>query len=80
VFGHHQMKLNPSKYDFSIKERKFWGFLVTSKGIEPNLEKILSHSRHDSFSVNKRGLVPHREIGCPQLIHNILKGVYCTIL
>jgi len=34
------MKLNPSEYIFAIKGGTFLGFLVSSKGIEPNLEKI----------------------------------------
>jgi hypothetical protein len=40
MFGHHQMKFNNSKYIFTIKWEKFLGFLVSSKGIKPNLEKI----------------------------------------
>jgi hypothetical protein len=40
MFGHHQMKFNPSKSVFTIKWGKFLGFLVSSKEIEPNLEKI----------------------------------------
>jgi hypothetical protein len=35
------MKLNPTKYVFAIRERNILGFLVLSKGIEPNSEKIL---------------------------------------
>jgi hypothetical protein len=40
MFSHHQMKFNHSKFIFTIKWGKFLGFLVNSKGIEPNLEKI----------------------------------------
>jgi len=34
------MKLNPFKCVFAIWGRKFLGFLVSNKGIEPNLENI----------------------------------------
>jgi len=34
-----EIKLNPSKYVFTIREGKFLGFLVRRKEIEPNPEK-----------------------------------------
>jgi len=46
------MKLNPSKRVFAIKWEKFLSFLVSSKGIKPNLEKI-----HVIL-----GMAPHRSI------------------
>ena len=40
VLNHHHFKLNPSKFVFVIKGWKLLGFLVSSKRIEHNLEKI----------------------------------------
>lgn len=40
VLNHHHFKLNSSKFVFVIKGWKLLGFLVSSKGIEHNLEKI----------------------------------------
>lgn len=36
----YKMKLNPSKCSFGIASGKFLSFMVSSRGIEPNLEKI----------------------------------------
>ncbi|GKV41596.1 hypothetical protein SLEP1_g49102 [Rubroshorea leprosula] len=40
VLKTHNMKLNPTKCTFGVKARKFLGFMLTSRGIEVNLEKI----------------------------------------
>jgi hypothetical protein len=40
VLESHNMKLNPFKCVFAIWGRKFLGFLVSNRGIEPNLENI----------------------------------------
>jgi hypothetical protein len=40
VLESHNMKLNPFKCVFAIQGRKFLGFLVSNRGIEPNLENI----------------------------------------
>jgi hypothetical protein len=34
------MKLNPAKCAFRISFKKFWGYMVSSRGIEANPEKI----------------------------------------
>ena len=34
------MKLNPTKCAFAVSSRKFLGYMVLSRGIEANLEKI----------------------------------------
>ena len=34
------MKLNPSKCAFGVTARKFLGFMVLQRGIEPNPDKI----------------------------------------
>jgi hypothetical protein len=34
------MKLNPAKCAFGVSSRKFLGYMVSSKGIEANPEKI----------------------------------------
>jgi hypothetical protein len=39
VLSKCEIKLNPSKYVFAIREGKFLGFLVKRKEIEPNPEK-----------------------------------------
>jgi len=39
VLSQYHVKLNPSKCVFAIKGGKFLGFLVSSKGIEPNPKK-----------------------------------------
>lgn len=36
----YDMKLNPAKYAFGVSPGKFLGFIVSSKGIEANPEKI----------------------------------------
>jgi hypothetical protein len=36
----YQMKLNPAKCAFGVSSGKFLGFMVSSRGIEANLEKI----------------------------------------
>lgn len=36
----YKMKLNPSKYAFGVASDKFLGFMVSSRGIESNSEKI----------------------------------------
>ena len=40
ILQQHQMKLNRTKYTFTIKGKIFLGFMVRSKGIKPNLKKI----------------------------------------
>ena len=35
------MKLNPGKCTFGVTRRKFLGFMVSQRGIEANLDKIL---------------------------------------
>ena len=40
ILGKHGMKLNPKKCSFFIKRGKFLGYMVISKGIEPNPEKV----------------------------------------
>nr|KYP49822.1 Retrotransposable element Tf2 [Cajanus cajan] len=35
----HNMRLNPEKCVFSVQGGKFFGFMITSRGIEANLEK-----------------------------------------
>ena len=37
---HYNMKLNPNKCTFRVSLRKFLGFMVSHRGIEPNLDKI----------------------------------------
>jgi hypothetical protein len=39
VLHQHLIRLNPTKYVFSMNNGKFLGFLVNNKGIEPSLEK-----------------------------------------
>ena len=36
----YNMKLNPNKYAFEVTVGKFWGFMVSQRGIEVNPEKI----------------------------------------
>jgi hypothetical protein len=36
----YQLKLNPIKYSFKVKSRKLLGFVVSSQGIEIDLDKI----------------------------------------
>ena len=36
----YSMKLNPAKCVFAIASRKFLGFIVSQRGIEPNPEKV----------------------------------------
>ena len=36
----YQMKLNPSKCAFGVASRKFFGFMVSQRGIEANSEKV----------------------------------------
>ena len=36
----YSMKLNPAKCAFGVSCRKFLGFMVSHRGIEPNLEKV----------------------------------------
>ena len=36
----YKMKLNLEKCTFKVEARKFLGFMVSQKGIEPNLENI----------------------------------------
>ncbi|GKV35101.1 hypothetical protein SLEP1_g43414 [Rubroshorea leprosula] len=40
VLKTHNMKLNPTKCTFGVKAGKFLGFMLTSRGIEVNPEKI----------------------------------------
>lgn len=40
VLSQYKIKLNPFECVFTIKRGKFMGFLVSSKEIEPNPEKI----------------------------------------
>ena len=40
VLRRHRMKLNPTKYTFSITSRKFFDFMVMKRGIEANPKKI----------------------------------------
>ena len=40
ILGKHSMKLNLEKCSFFIKREKFLGYMVSSKGIEPNPEKV----------------------------------------
>ena len=36
----YQMKLNPSKCTFGVASGKFWGFMVSQRGIVANPEKV----------------------------------------
>ncbi|KAI3470508.1 hypothetical protein Pfo_027171 [Paulownia fortunei] len=36
----YQMKLNPTKYTFGVRGGKFWGYMISQRGIEANPEKI----------------------------------------
>jgi hypothetical protein len=36
----YKMKLNPAKYTFKVSSGKFLSYMVLSRGIEANLEKI----------------------------------------
>lgn len=36
----YNMKLNPTKCAFGVSSRKFFGFMVSQRGIEVNLEKV----------------------------------------
>ena len=40
VLKNYNMKLNPTKYAFEVSARKFLGFMVNSRGIEANPDKI----------------------------------------
>ena len=40
VLRNYNMKLNPTKCAFGVSVGKFLGFIVNSRGIEPNLDKI----------------------------------------
>ena len=40
VLKSYNMKLNPAKYAFEVSAGKFLGFIVNSRGIEANLNKI----------------------------------------
>ena len=40
VLKSYNMKLNPAKYAFGVSSGKFLGFIVNSRGIEENLNKI----------------------------------------
>ena len=40
VLKDYKMKLNPTKYAFEVSTRKFFGFIVNSRGIEANPDKI----------------------------------------
>ncbi|GKV19169.1 hypothetical protein SLEP1_g29461 [Rubroshorea leprosula] len=49
----NQMRLNPAKCIFGVESRKFLGFMVSSKGIEVNPEKIkVKEEMEPSKSVN----------------------------
>ena len=41
VLKSYQMKLNPAKYAFGVSAGKFLGFIVNSRGIEANPDKIM---------------------------------------
>ena len=36
----YNMKLNPKKCVFAFTSGKFWGFMVSQRGIEANLDKV----------------------------------------
>ncbi|XP_062100255.1 uncharacterized protein LOC133806145 [Humulus lupulus] len=40
IIRKYRMKLNPKKYTFGIASGKFMGFILSSRGIEANLDKI----------------------------------------
>ena len=40
IMGQFGMNLNLEKCSFVIKREKFLGYMVSSKGIEPNFEKV----------------------------------------
>ena len=40
VMKNYNMKLNPSKCAFGVSAEKFLGFIVNSRGIEANQDKI----------------------------------------
>jgi hypothetical protein len=37
-----KMKLNPEKCTFGVPSRKLLGYIVSRRGIDPNLEKVLA--------------------------------------
>lgn len=36
----HNLKLNPRKCIFGVRSGKFWGYIVTKRGIDANPEKV----------------------------------------
>jgi hypothetical protein len=50
----YEMKLNPVKYAFRVSSRKFLGYMVSSKGIEANPEKIRAVLEMQSPKTTKR--------------------------
>ena len=40
ILREYNMKLNPAKWAFGVSARKFLGFIVNSRGIEANPDKI----------------------------------------
>jgi hypothetical protein len=40
ILKQYRMKLNPAKWAFGVSSRKFLGYMVSSRGIEANPEKI----------------------------------------
>lgn len=39
LFRKYNMRLNPTKCSFRVKEKKFQGFILTNMGIKVNLDK-----------------------------------------
>ena len=40
TFNYYKVKLNPDKYVFGVKARKFLGFMISQRGIEVNPKKM----------------------------------------
>jgi hypothetical protein len=78
----YEMKLNPVKYAFKVSSRKFLGYMVSSKGIEANPEKIRAVLEMQSPKTTKRlqqlnrfiyrstnKCLPFFKVGSPKPVH-----------
>jgi hypothetical protein len=68
------LKLNPEKYVFGVKNGKFLGCLVSTKGIEANPSKIEAILRMEPPSTKKRGSMTGRKISIIKQIHIQISG------
>jgi len=68
------IKLNPKKCIFGVRSGKFLDFMISSRGIEANPNKIQGCPRYEATLEYTRGATPNRLYSCPCIVYVPIRG------